>query len=66
MRIYAGTTSVPRPWGEETLMYEVDMDLRMLHAMARKALSNKQLKSTDGALTVKVIGTIGNVTPTKG
>lgn len=63
MKIYTGTTERTMPWGTEVVMFDVEMDLRVLNAMARKAANNKSMRSTDGALTVKVIGSVGTVSP---
>lgn len=39
----------------QTINYEVDLDLRQLNAMAKKAAASKGKKSTDGPLSVRVV-----------
>lgn len=47
--------------GQQTLIFECDLDLRSLNAMAKQAAANKSGKSVDGPLTVRITNRVDDV-----
>lgn len=47
--------------GTQTLIFECDLDLRSLNAMAKQAAANKSGKSVDGPLTVRITNRVDDV-----
>lgn len=59
MIVYSGTTRAKRGELTELIFFKAEVDMRTLNALAGRAAKNKNGKSKDGAVSVTVIGKLG-------